>query len=149
MVVPGLSVSDLIQALGQVKVVYDAFFNEYTSAASQLRDLADDIEQFRTNLQKHQEIVEARGLAFSGYEAVQRTLDQCTRLLGEYREVLDKRRQKTVVGVLKTVRFPYQHHEIDRLRGQIARHESNILHFSMNIVLYVFEILTTSGGATN
>ena len=135
MAVPGFSVSDLIQALGQVKIVYDAFFNEYTNSASQVRDLADDIEQFRKNLQKHKEIVEQGGLEYSGYEAVQQTLDSCYRFLDDYREVLDKRRNTSVVGAFKTARFAFEQEEVSRLRGQIAGHKSDIIHYSLNVVL--------------
>ena len=135
MAVPGFSVSDLIHALGQVKMVYDAFFNEYTSSASQLRDLADDIDQFRKNLKKHQEIIEEHGLEHSNYEAIQRTLDRCTKLLEEYKQVLDKRRRKSVAGAIKTAKFAFEQDEINQLRGQISRHDNNILHFSVNIVL--------------
>jgi hypothetical protein len=139
MAVPGFSVSDLIQALGQVKMVYDAFFNEYTNAASQVRDLADHIEQFRKNLQDHKEIVDEAGLEYSGYEAVQRTLESCYRFLEDYKEVLDKGRKKSVVGAInkgyKVARFAFEQDEINRLQAQISRHESNILHYSMNHVL--------------
>lgn len=135
MIPPGYSVSDLIQVLGQVKVVYDAFFNEYTNSASQLRDLADDIEQFRTNLKKHKEILEERGLQYGGYEAIHRTLEQCKKFLESYREVLDKQRRKSVAVAYKTARFAFEQDEINRLRGQISRHESNIMQFSLNLVL--------------
>jgi DNA helicase IV len=135
MAVPGFSVNDLIQALGQAKIVYDAFFNEYTSSAAQVRDLADDIEQFRRNLQKHKEIVEQGGLEYTGYPAVQRTLDACYRFLDDYKDVLDKRRKKSVVGAFKTARFAFEQDEVKRLRDQIAGHKSDILHYSMNVVL--------------
>ena len=139
MAVPGFSVTDLIQALGQVKIVYDAFFNEYTNSASQVRDLADHIEQFRKNLQDHKEIAEESGLEYTGYEAVQRTLESCYRFLDEYKEVLDKGRKKSVVATLnkgyKTARFAFEQSEITRLQAEISRHQSNILHYSMNHVL--------------
>ena len=135
MAVPGFSVSDLIQALGQVKIVYDAFFNEYTNSAAQVKDLADDIEQFRKNLQKHKDIVSQGGLEYSGYDAIQRTLDSCYRFLDDYRQLLDKQRKKSVVGAFKTARFAFEQEEVNRLRGQIAGHKSDILHYSMNVVL--------------
>jgi membrane-bound lytic murein transglycosylase len=135
MAVPGFSVSDLIQALGQVKIVYDAFFNEYTNTAAQVRDLADDIEQFRKNLEEHKEITEQGGLEYTGYASVQRTLEACYRYLDDYKDVLDKRRKKSVVGAYKTARFAFDQDEVNRLRGQIARHQADIQHYSMNIVL--------------
>ena len=135
MALPGFSISDLIQALGQVKIVYDAFFNEYTNTAAQVRDLADDIDQFRRNLQKHEDIVERAGLEYTGYASVQRTLDSCRRFLDEYKDVLDKRKRKSVVGALKTARFAFDQDEVNRLRAQIAGHKTDILHYSMNIVL--------------
>jgi hypothetical protein len=135
MAVPGFSVSDLIQALGQAKIVYDAFFNEYTNSAAQVRDLADDIEQFRNNLQKHRNIVEQSGLEYSGYAAVQRTLDSCYRFLDDYKDVLDRRRRKSVVGAFKTARFAFEQEEVNRLRAQLAGHKGDILQYSMNVVL--------------
>lgn len=137
MAVPGFSVNDLIQALGQAKRVYDAFFSEYANTAAQVRDLADDIEQFHKNLTKHQQIVEERGLEYSGYAGVKRTLDSCYRFLDDYKEVLDRRRRKSVVGAFKTTRFIFEADEVIRLRSQISKHESNILHYSVNLILWV------------
>jgi hypothetical protein len=135
MAVPGFSVSELIQALGQAKNVYDAFFNEYKNSASQVKDLADDIEHFRNNLLQHKEIVEQGGIEYSGYEAVQRTLGACYRFLDDYKEVLDPRRRKSFVGALKTARYAFEQDEVNRLRSQIERHKSNIILHSMNVVL--------------
>jgi hypothetical protein len=135
MALPGFSISDLIQALGQVKMIYDAFFNEYTSSASQLRDLADEIDQFRKKLKTQKEIIDNRGLECSGYEAVQRTLDRCTKFLEEYKQVLDKQKRMSVAGAIKTAKFAFQQDEINQLRAEISRHENNILHFSISLVL--------------
>jgi Fic family protein len=135
MALPGFSISDLIQALGQVKMVYDAFFNEYTSSASQLRDLADEIDQFRKKLKMQKEIIDKRGLECSGYEAVQRTLGRCTKFLEEYKEVLDKQKRMSVAGAIKTAKFAFKQDEINQLRAEISRHENNILHFSVSLVL--------------
>jgi hypothetical protein len=135
MAVPGFSVSDLIQALGHAKTVYDAFFNEYTNSASQLRDLGEDIMQFQRNLQDHQEILEAHGRQYSGVEGAYRTVDACNRFLHKYRAVIDDRRRKSVVGTFKTAKYVYEADEVKSLREQIARHQNNIMHFSLNIVL--------------
>lgn len=135
MAVPGFSVSDLIQALAKAKEVYDAFFNEYTNTAAQVRDLADDIDLFRMNLQKHKDNVERAGLEYSGYAAVSRTIDSCYRFLEEYKDVLDKKRRKSVVGAFKTAKFTFEQDEVNRLRGQIAAHKTDMMHYSLNVVL--------------
>lgn len=135
MAVPGFSVNDLIQALGQAKTVYDAFFNEYTNTASQLRDLADDIEQFRINLVEHEKITKAHGLEYSGYQSVQRTLKQCYSFLDKYKAVIDERSRKSVVGAFKTAKFAFDTDGVEKLRAQIARHQNNIGHFTLNHVL--------------
>jgi hypothetical protein len=47
MAVPGFSITELIQAAGHIKIIYDSFFNKYTNSAAQIRGLAEDIEQFK------------------------------------------------------------------------------------------------------
>jgi hypothetical protein len=131
---PGFSITELIQALGKVKDIYDAFCNEYTSSASQLRDLNNDIHQFHTNLEHHKKILVARGLGYSGYEAVQRTLEQCRKFLEPY-DVVKKGRKMSAMGALKTVQFVFEEKEINRLRDQISRHQNSLLQHSVNIVL--------------
>jgi hypothetical protein len=137
MAVPGFSINDLIQALGQAKTLYDAFFSEYTSSAAQVRDLAEEIESFRRNLNKHREILEVHGLEYKGFEAVYRTLSSCRNFLDKYRAILDQQRRKSVAATFKTARFAFDTDEVTRLRDQIQRHDSNILHHSMNIILCV------------
>jgi hypothetical protein len=134
-VVPGFSVTELIQAVGHIKTVYDAFFSKYTNSETQVRDLADHIQQFQTNLQAHKEIIESRGLEYSGYVAIKRTLDECEDFLDKYKAVLEKK--ISVVKVWKTGRFQYEKDIVARLQKQIESHGINILHFNMNILLYV------------
>ena len=133
--VPGFSVTDLIQAVCHIKTVYDAFFNKYTNSAVQVRGLADRIQQFQTNLQAHKEIIEKRGLEYSGYVAIKNTLDECEDFLEKYKGVLEKK--ISVVKVWRTGRFPYEQDVVARLQKDIESHGLNILHFNMNILLYV------------
>ncbi|KIN05145.1 hypothetical protein OIDMADRAFT_177451 [Oidiodendron maius Zn] len=135
MAVPGFSVSDLIQALSHAKTVYDAFFNEYTSSASQLRDLRDDLEQFRHNLKEQKKILDAHGIEYPGVESVQRTVNAYNRFLERYKSVLDNQRRKSVVGTFKTAKFVFDTDEVSSLRGQISRHQTNLQHFILNLVL--------------
>jgi hypothetical protein len=134
-VVPGFSVSDLIQAVGHIKTVYDAFFNKYTNSVVQVRSLANRIQQFQTNLQAHKEIIENRGLEYSGYIAIKNTLDECEDFLEKYKGVLEKK--ISVVKVWRTGRFPYDQDIVARLQKDIESHGLNILHFNMNILLCV------------
>ncbi len=131
---PGFSITELIQALGKVKDVYDAFCNEYTSSASQIRDLTNDIHQFHTNLENHKKILVTRGLGYPGYEAIHRTLDRCREFLEQY-DVVKKGRRMSAMGALKTVQFVFEEKEVNQLRSQISRHESSLLQYSVNIVL--------------
>jgi hypothetical protein len=140
MAVPGFSISDLIQALSQAKTVYDAFFNEYTSSASQLRDLRDDFEQFQHNLVEQKKILDAQGIQYPGVESVHRTIMAYRRFLDRYRPVLDSQtsktsRRKSVVSTFMTAKFVFDTEEVANLRGQIARHQANLQHFILNIVL--------------
>ncbi|TAQ85276.1 hypothetical protein B7494_g6409 [Chlorociboria aeruginascens] len=130
----GFSITELIQALVQAKHVYDAFFDKYKNSASQVRELAEDIDQFRRNLEEHREIVEGRA-TYSGFESVQRTLDECYHFLDTYKTVLDKQRRQSVVNVFKTAQYALDQNEVARLRSRISKHESNILHFSVNLFL--------------
>lgn len=133
MAAPGFSVNDLIVALQQTKRVYDAFFDKNKNTASQVLRLAEDIDEFRVNLQNHQGIIERHGLEYSGYRAVQRTLEECDEFLVKYESALNDR--FSVVGAFRKGRFPFVQEDVNRLRGQIARHGDNILHYSMNLVL--------------
>jgi hypothetical protein len=133
MAVPGFSVSDLIAALAQTKQVYDAFFDKHKNAASQIMQLAEDIGEFRVNLQKHKDIIERHGLEYSGYAAVRRTLEQCYEFLNKYQSVLDKK--FTPSRAYKTGRFAFVKDDVERLQGQIARHGDSILLHSMNILV--------------
>lgn len=135
MAVPGLSVTDLIQAVGHAKTVYDGFFDKYSNSASQFRDLADHIEQFQTNLQTHKEIIESRGLEYSGYVAIKRTFDECEDFLNKYKAVLDKK--ASVEKIWRIGRFQYEQDTVARLQKKIESHGLNILHFNQNILLCV------------
>jgi hypothetical protein len=136
MAVPGFSITELIQALGQVKVVYDAFCNTHKGSAAQVRYLAEDIEQFRINLKNHQGIIERRGLEYPSYHAVERTLEECRDFLKRFEVVLaNDARRFSIVGAYKTARYAFVQDEVAKLRAQISTHGNNILHFSMNIVL--------------
>jgi biotin operon repressor len=137
MALPGFSISDLIQALSQAKIIYDAFFNEYTSSAAQVRDLAEEIESFRRNLNKHRQVLEVHGLEYEGFTAVYRTLNSCHNFLDKYKIILDQQRRKSVAATYKTAKFVFDLDEVNRLRDQIHRHDSNILHHSLNIILCV------------
>jgi hypothetical protein len=142
-VVPGFSVTDLIQAVGHIKTVYDSFFDKYTNSATQLRDLADQIQQFQTNLQANKETIESRGLAYSGYVSIKRTLDECEDFLEKYKAVLDTK--VSVAKLYRTGRFPYDKETVARLQKQIESHKIDILHFNLNILLYVvFECVACS-----
>jgi hypothetical protein len=136
MSVPGFSVSDLIQALYHAKLVYDAFFDEYSNSASEVRDLAEEIDQFRKNLVQHQETFDARGVKVSGYEGMKRTLEGCQRFLVNYKELLDSKRKRSLVASFKTVKFAYDD-EIKRLRDQIQRHYFNIFFTQLNTAVLV------------
>jgi hypothetical protein len=129
MAVPGFSISDLIQALGQAKIVYDAFFHEYASSKAQLRSLRDDIAQFQLHLQKQQELMEDQDLEYSSVEAVNHTLEQCYHFLEKYKPVLDERRRASFVGAFKAARFPFDD-EVADLRSQIGRHQTSLIHFN-------------------
>jgi hypothetical protein len=134
-VVPGFSVTELIQAVAHAKTVYDSFFDKYTNSASQLRDLADHIEQFQTNLQVHKIAIESRGLEYKGYVAIKRTFDECEEFINKYKAVLD---DKISVGkIWRTGRFQYEKETIARLQKNIESHGLHILHFNQNILLYV------------
>lgn len=133
MAVPGFSVTDLIQAMGHIKTVYDAFFNEYTNSAAQLRDLKDDLEQFQLNLQEHQRILNDRGLKYSGIPGVERTIDAFNRFLDKYRTVLERRR--SVVGAYRVARFVFDTSEVENLRGRISRHQGNLTDFKLNLIV--------------
>jgi len=135
MAVPGFSVSDLIQAVGHVKTLYGAFFSKYTNSAVQVRNLANRIQQFQANLQAHKEIIERRGLEYSGYVAIKSTLDECEDFLDKYRAVLEKK--ISVVRAWRTGRFQYEQDIVARLQKDIDSHGLNILHFNINILLYV------------
>jgi hypothetical protein len=132
-VVPGFSVSDLIAALSQAKGVYDAFFHKNKNAAAQVKHLAEEIEQFRVNLQNHKDTVERHGIEYSGIQAVTRTLHECYQFLDKYQSALDK--PFTAVGAFRTTRYAFVQDDVAVLRAQIKRHEDNIVLQSVNIVL--------------
>jgi hypothetical protein len=134
-VVPGFSVSELIAAAGHVKTVYDAFFDKYTSSASQLRDLVDSIDLFEENLSTHKQILEKGRLSYSGYVAIDRTLAECREFLNDYKVISEK--SFSAGKLLKTVRFQYDQATVDRLQKQIANHGNNILQFNVNLLVYV------------
>lgn len=136
MAVPGFSVSDLIQALGQAKLVYDAFFNKYTNTASQLRSLRDDIEMFRERVTEHQKTVQAHGLDYSGYRAAASTVEACCDFLERYRAA-ETRRKRSFAGAFQTAKYVFDADEVERLRAQIAAHRDNLMLFSLNYVLLV------------
>jgi hypothetical protein len=133
MAVPGFSVSDLIQALGQAKTVYDAFFNEYTNSAAQLHDLKDELEQFQFNLQEHERILKEHGLTYSGIPGVERTIDAFNRFLDKYRPVFDSRR--SVTGIYRVAKLVFDMNEVENLQGRIARHQRNLSDFKLNIIM--------------
>jgi len=129
MAAPGFSVSDLIDAAIQVKVVYDAFFNKYTNSASQVRELVDEIRRFGINLQKHRESFERVGLKYDGYDAIYRSLNQCYDFLDKYKSVLASKPSPTAIW--RTARFPYVKDDIQHLRDMIQRHKEDLIHISM------------------
>lgn len=138
MALPGFSVSELIQAVGHVKTGYDAFFSKYASSSALVRNLNDEIRAFQKNLERYNSFVgeENWTLAESDSKAIQRTLDECEDFLNKYKSLLDD----GTVGLeraWRTVRFPYARDDVERLRGQISSHYTN-LHFDMNFkMLYV------------
>lgn len=136
MALPGFSVTELIQALGQAKSIYDAFFNEHTKSSVQVRGLANEIEQFRQNLKTHQGILEKHRLTYSGYDDIKTTLDSCHRFLDKYRIILGERRS-SFTGAFKTAKYVFDADEVQKLRDELARHHQNIMSFSMNVVLCV------------
>ena len=135
MAVPGFSVTDLIQALGQAKLLYDAFFDKYTNSAVQVKHLADDIKRFQANLQEHINIVERGGLEYSGYAAASQTLASCYCFLHEYKDILVEPRRKSPMVAYQTAKFTLDQKEVTELRAQIERHKTDMLHSSINVLL--------------
>ncbi len=131
---PGYSVSDIIQAAAHVKKIYDSFYKDDTSSFAQLRDLVDDIDQFRAQLEKHEKLLEERSLEYDGYQAVQRTLQQCEGLVRKYKEVFNNQGRRSVIGVYKTVKFAYEQDEIQRLRDKMRDHKFNIIISKLDII---------------
>lgn len=137
MAVPGFSVTELIQAAGHFKIVYDGFFSKHSNSASKIRDLADHIQEFQTNLQAHKEVIESRGLEYSnlGYGAIKRTLDECEDFLNKYSAVLDKK--ISAERFWRTGRLQYELDTVARLQNRIDSHKISILQFNSNILMYV------------
>ena len=137
MAVPGFSVTDLIQAASHFKIVYDGFFSKHSNSASLIRDLADHIQEFQTNLQAHKEVIESRGLEYSnpGYVAIKRTLDECEDFLNKYSAVLEKK--ISVERLWRTGRLQYEQDTVARLQKRIDSHGISILQFNSNILMYV------------
>jgi hypothetical protein len=133
MAVPGFSVTDLIDALGTAKKIYDAFFHKNKNAANQVKQLSEEIEQFRINLESHRETIEQHGIPYSDIQPAKKTVDEWCLLLSKYQSAIDK--SFTVAGAFRTARFPFVQDDVAKLRDQIKRHENNIILQSLRIVL--------------
>lgn len=128
---PGYSINDLIQNAGQVKRVYDAFFHEYKSADAQLGDLAHDVQQFQKKLAQYQQNLRDRELQDPGSKSAKKTLDQCLKLLDDYksaRKVKDGRRMSlSFKGTFKTALFATEEEELKRLRDKLNTHKLDMV----------------------
>ena len=135
----GFSVSELINAVSHVKTGYDAIFSKYANSPALVRNLNDEIKAFQKNLERYNNTFtgeESGTLAESDSKAIQRTLDECEDFLNKYKSLLDDG-TVSLEKAWRTVRFPYARDDVERLRGQISSHYTN-LHFDMNIkMLYV------------
>jgi hypothetical protein len=136
---PDFSLNELIEVIEeavQVKVVYNAFFDEFTNTDPQVRELADEIHSFGLNLQESFQQV---GPVYRGneanyeYQAIVSTFNQCYAFFDKYRSDLELSTSPSETW--RTARFPYTKDSIQYLRDRIQRHMTDLIHGSNANVL--------------
>ncbi|KFY25327.1 hypothetical protein V493_04703, partial [Pseudogymnoascus sp. VKM F-4281 (FW-2241)] len=138
MALPGFSINDLIDAAVQVKVVYDAFFNKNTNAATQLQDLIYEISRFAQNLERNREAFGRAGLDYEDYGAIYNTLYRCDEFLEKYKSVLSTKKSPEVIW--RTARFPYAKEYLQELKSALRAHRADLTDRS---VLHLLDKTTT------
>ena len=133
-VVPGFSVSDLIRAAAQLKLVYDSFFDDHDNAQSRVRELADAIDLFTINLINHKWILERSGRHYPGHAAFHRTLKECEDFIESYSILLNQKTNWTLHAWKKT-RWAFEYEHIDKLRQQLTLHVQAMGGFTLNLLL--------------
>ena len=127
------SISELIETISQIKTIYDSFFSKDINSTSQIKHLVDDINTFKDNLERYKAATAKHNLTYSGYDSIQRTLDDCRRFLDDYKAVLNPK--LSAAKIFRTAQFAYDHDRVNRLRKQITSHKDNLSTFLVNFLL--------------
>jgi hypothetical protein len=140
MAVPGFSVNDLIQAIAKVKDVYDAFFDEYSNAPRQLRELRDELQRLQDELFGLKQIEQETGRSYTGRDALQRTLNECEAFVKNHKNALSRsrgvvRRGDNARGILETGLFAFEQENFERLLDHLNRRRIELIGYYVLLLL--------------